>query len=58
MKEYEAARKARRDDNKKQLGSEWDSDNYIDDSMPPQLSDDEDDSNLAQPKPEDQQEDA
>jgi hypothetical protein len=53
MKEYEAARKARRDDNKKQLGSEWDSDNYIDDSRPPQLSDDEDDSNLAQPKPED-----
>lgn len=53
MKEYEAARKARRDDNKKQLGSEWDSDNYIDDFKPPQLSDDEDDSNHSQPKPED-----
>jgi len=43
LREYEAAKKARREENKKKLGSEWDSDNYIDDSKPPELSDEEGD---------------
>ena len=54
MREYEAAKKARRDERKKKLGSEWDSDNYIDDSRPPDLSDDE--GNLAPPQADEKQE--
>jgi hypothetical protein len=54
LREYEAAKKARRDERKKKLGSEWDSDNYIDDSKPPDLSDDE--GNFAPPQADEKQE--
>ena len=54
MRENEATKKARRDERKKKLGSEWDSDNYIDDSKPPDLSDDE--GNLAPPQADEKQE--
>ena len=58
LREYENAKIERREKSKKKLGSEWDSDNYIDDSRPPNLPDlSEEEGNLAPTQADEKQED-